>query len=178
MFTLKYKIPKEIRKKLKSWNIKEFEEEIGEVEGQIKLDFNGKIYGYIDEEDSLFFNRFLVMWFCRLNECCKFLKTSNYVCFYMPETNKLWLEMNVKDDDIYIQMSKLTREVITCYVVDTPFDDFEYLDWKNTVIKKSEFLNKIEIVTEQFINEIYDLNSDLLNSLSINKLLKICNYSI
>lgn len=178
MFTLEYKIPKETRENLNSWNLEEFEEEIGEVEGQIKLDFNGKSYGYIDEGDSLFYNKFLIIWFSRLNECCNVLKTSNYVCFDMPETNNLWLEMNVRGDDIYIQRAKLLRESITCYVADTPLEDLEYFDWKNTVIKKSEFISKIEIVTEQFISEIYDLNSELLNSIAFNKLLKMCNYRI
>lgn len=178
MFSLEYKIPKETRENLNSWKLEEFEEEIGEVEGQIKLDFNGKSYGYIDEGDSLFYNKFLIMWFIRLNECCNVLQTSKYVCFDMPETNGLWLEMNVRGDNIYIQRLKLLREVITCYVVDSPLEDFEYFDWGDTVIKKKEFIKKIEIVTQQFISEIYDLNSELLNAIAFNKLLTICNHRI
>lgn len=129
--------------------------------GQIKIDFNGKTYGCIEEEDSLFNNRNLIMWFSRLNECCNVLKESDYVGFEIPETNNLWLEMNVKGDEIDIQRSKLIKEAVTSFVADCPFEEFEYLDWKDTVIKKSEFMNAVDIITRKFMDEIYALNSEL-----------------
>lgn len=172
MFILEYKIPKEVREVLKRWSVQEFEEEIAEVEGQIKLDFNGARYGYIDEEDSAFYNKFLICWFKRLNECCELLKTSKYVAFNMPETNNLWMEMKVIEDKMFIQRTSLFRNVLTSYVVDSPYEDFEYYDWKNVVIKKSEFINEVEKVTKEFVDEIRELNVDLLDSEVFKELMK------
>lgn len=171
MFILQYRIPKEVKESIRRFSIDEFEEEIGEVEGQIKLDFNGARYGGIDEEDNAFYNIFLVCWFKRLKECCNLLKVSKYIAFYIPETDNLWLEMNVIGDKIYIQRSRLVRDVITCYVVDRPYEDFVYYDWKNTVIEKKEFTDVVDRVTKEFVKEIRCLNPDILEAVVFKELL-------
>ena len=90
----------------------------------------------------------------------------------MPETNNLWMEMKVIEDKMFIQRTSLFRNVLTSYVVDSPYEDFEYYDWKNVVIKKSEFINEVEKVTKEFVDEIRELNVDLLDSEVFKELMK------
>ena len=173
MFTLEFKILWEEEKELKEYSVEEFDKECGQIEGQIELHFGEYKWGYIVNDEGLtdFPGELLDWWFDQLNECCNILKTGDYACFYLPDTADYWLEMRVVDDDIHVQLSELVKRTKNenGYVYDKPLKGFQYDRWKDTVIKKSEFINVVEASTTRFVEEIRKLNPELLKSKSLGR---------
>ncbi|WP_252225067.1 hypothetical protein [Clostridium sp. ZBS2] len=178
MFTIEHKILNETLEEIKKMSLNEFVNEFdGDIEGQIKITFNNKTIGYINDEIP-FSEELLVWWLTKLNQAIYTLNQNNYVAFYILDTDNIWLELKVNDDLIHVRKIKLKLKNINKSLVDKPMEEFEKYKWEGITVGKNEFIKRVVQDSQLLINEISEINSKLIESESIKNLRKFLYLNI
>lgn len=173
MFTIRHKILNQTIEEIEELSLDEFRDEFDEdIEGQIQINFDGKTIGYVNDEIP-FAEEWLILWLTKLNKAINILNKFNYVAFYIPDTDNIWIELKVNDNFIDVRKVKLKLKNIDKLLVEKPIDEFEKYDWDGTTINKNEFIDNILQDSKILIDEISKINYKLMEAESIKNLKKI-----
>ena len=157
MFIINYKILNEEKNRIvKLNNIMEIEADENTVRGQIRLIFNNTKEGFVDK-DIPFSGEFLIAWFKRLNDVLIQLKTSSFVAIKLPDSDSIWLEFKLNNQEVLISSIKAEKEMhVKEFVVNLPKRRSE-LFWCES-ISKDELFNTILDTTSNFMKDIFAIN--------------------
>ena len=138
MFTIKYRIIDGTVQELKDISLDEFIRIFdGDIEGQIELNFNGKIIGFVNKEVNVAVE-WLIWWFTLLNETIYELNKLNSFKMDIPETDGIYIWLEVEEDLINVRKVKGRSSFSNDEI-----DDVEQCEWDNIKISKDEFINSI-----------------------------------
>ena len=159
MFQINYVILDEEKKRLSMVkSIKDFEEEIDTIMGQMELIFNKQTFGFI-VEDLVDCDEFLLIWLELLNEVLIQLHSSPFVTMISFDDDNLWFEFECVGDLLrvnHIRTEDARKEHITKNVTVIPYKRKECL-WSEE-ISKEEFIREVLTVTDRFIKEVISIN--------------------
>lgn len=179
MFDINFRIVDDLEY-LSNVTSKQFDADMGHIEGFFELNFDGNIEGYYHNnklhEDEIGLE-LLTWWFPLVIEAIIILeKESKYVAFQKPDTYNSWLEFILEEDDI-LKVNRVRdleefKEGSRAGVVTVKKDSFTYPEWKNVKISFNEFKNKVKTKGKEFLKEIEKINPEILKSKSISSLSK------
>lgn len=168
MFTIKYRIIDGTVQELKDISLDEFIRIFdGDIEGQIELNFNGKIIGFVNKEVNVAVE-WLIWWFTLLNETIYELNKLNSFKMDIPETDGIYIWLEVEEDLINVRKVKGRSNFSNDEI-----NEVEQCEWDNIKISKDEFINSIIRASDSLIKEIYNINYRLLEAESIKNLKRI-----
>lgn len=169
MFLINYEIPDEEKNRiLKLDNIIEFEEDVNDVMGQIQLTFNNTKEGFVDKNIP-YNGEFLIAWFKRLNDAIIQLKDSSFVAIEQPDSDNIWLEFKLNNNEVLIRQIKAEKEInINKFVVNLP-KKRKVLFWCESILK-DELFNTILVTTRKFMTDILGINQLLYESKEFKEL--------
>lgn len=180
IFTIKFKIIDNIEM-LKKISLAEFEQEhIADIRGLFLLNFNGKTYGYLENdlpptvEDIL--AEWLIIWFQLLNKVVKKLTLDKhtYVALHPIEDAYTWIEFIKIEKDELLTINLIEVEPIIgsrSVIVTERFDTYTYGSWNNVKIPLSDFVDEVVNKTQTLISLIKSINPILLKSKNIQRLI-------
>ncbi|MBW6411918.1 hypothetical protein [Clostridium weizhouense] len=169
MFLINYEILDEEKNRILNLNnIIEFEDDVNTVMGQIQLIFNNTKEGFVDK-DIPFSGEFLITWFKRLNDAIIQLKESSFVAIEQPDSDNIWLEFELNNNEVLISQIKAEKEMhIDKFVVNLPKKRNE-LFWCES-IPKDKLFNTILATTRKFMRDILAINQLLYESKEFKEL--------
>lgn len=169
MFIVNYVIHnEEIKRILQISNIQEFEDDVNTIMGQIQLIFNKVEEGFIDK-DIPYEGEFLITWFKLLNDVLIQLKGTQFVAMNLPDRDNVWLEFNLKNEEVIVSKIKAEKEMhIKTFIVNSP-KIREELFWCE-IISKYELYKTVLESTRNFIKDILSINELLAESKEVKEL--------
>lgn len=171
-FKIKYKIFQETLQLLQKMDMQEFDEEFGDIEGQIELNFNGNTEGEVNDCIP-FGDELLIEWYTCLNNIVNILKSNEYAAFEVPDTDGIWLEFIDSGNFLKVSEKKLYCDNVTDSIINKPLKDLKNYGWSDVVIDKNEFFASISKSTKDFLNDISKVNDGLLRTESISELIAL-----
>jgi hypothetical protein len=140
----------------------------GIVEGQFEIVFEKIRFGYVNK-DIPFGNELILLWFKILNKAIIELNHNRYAIFIVPDT-PYWLEMDMRDDKIFITKLESEVENINFLVTgERKIDLFNKIGIVD-IVEKDKFINLVRIRSKEVINFICHINGRLKNSIGIKEL--------
>lgn len=169
MFCIDYQILEEEKRRLSSIkNIKEFEMDFNNIEGQIQLTCNDKKIGFVNKEVS-YAGELLITWFQKLNEVIIQLRTNEFVTMWIPDSADIWLEfLAIKKIIVVSQIKAETEMHIKKTVTNIPKTNTDFF-WSEN-ISREEFLSTVLGSTNEFLRDIISLNELLGETKEVMKL--------
>ncbi|OAJ75592.1 hypothetical protein AYJ08_21720 [Brevibacillus sp. SKDU10] len=150
----------------------EFKEDYGEdLLGLIHFSFNKQEYGYYSEDATIhefnFFEEWIISWFQMLNEALILLKKEGYAAIKTIEEPDNWIVIKNSNENVLIDFVLATDRVPKEFVTPVPLCSIYHAGWENEVINKAQFFSEIKTKTDDLIQKIERLNSNLVES-SVN----------
>lgn len=174
MFSIRYRIPLEVIDELKILTATEFDKDYTDIDGQIKILFSDKCYGFYDEEyDSS--DELLMWWFSLLNKVAKTLGKSNYVAMRIPETYDSYFVFRKHKNTLLVSFERSTNTLNKSLVIQKPLGKVYQHIWA-VEIKYDEFKNSVYNAIKSFINSVDSINNEILESVIFKSFMSEINY--
>lgn len=165
MFIIRFRITDDISQ-IKARSAREFDEE-GDLEGFFELEFEGNSYGYFHDrplkEGETGFD-LIDRWIEDLLRAVLLLENSAYVAISDIETLYVWLEIERCEERLKVSLIRNDIIEVEESIIDRPFPERNYLDWKNIWITFSEFRNEVIQKAELYLESLVEINPNLNES--------------
>ncbi|WP_253735690.1 hypothetical protein [Paenibacillus sp. FJAT-26967] len=155
-------------------NLEQIEKE-GTIEGFFLMKFQEEEYGlYHNEELGEVEEGFDIIstWFDNLLEVVIKSEFENYIALKDIESFNTWIEFIFKGRNISVSVVQ-SNDSISDYLVTLPLKNRLYPEWKGIVIKQDDFKKEVIRKTKNYIADVSSLNTYMMQSQRINKLLKL-----
>lgn len=165
-------------KELSQLSLVDFEGEYGSIlYGQFEIKVNEQRYGLYDPEApsqiSDFFEAPIIAWLGLLNEVVTMKQDHPYAAVNAIDDALLWLEfIDQNDNNLQVELIQVDKNFNSkSYIVTERINQVSKCLWKEE-IKKQELIDEVKSKTEKLVNIIETINPSMLNSKSIQGLLK------
>lgn len=175
MFAIMYRITENLESFKKIDEIP-INEESG-IEGFFEMNFNERTYGYFhnnplkDGEEGF---ELLTNWFDSLLKVSINLNHTGYALLNDIESYNTWIEFKkTHGSNIFISIIESDKPNGVCEVITEQVNNYKYGEWNNISINFNEFNDELISKTENFLDELSEINQKLLESNRITNIKKL-----
>ncbi|MDQ0062464.1 hypothetical protein [Paenibacillus harenae] len=170
MFSLLYRFVDSDLEYFSVSSAEQFEREVGDISGQIELNFSDNVVGFYDKETQIG-NELILLWFIRLNEVLDLLENKPYVAMNIVENND-WIEYIKEGDVLKVNYIQNPSNDDVGFITDIPFSNLEKRLWRNVRINYNQYKNEIKNKSIDLLLQIKKLNQQLLVTSKVARIKK------
>ena len=174
MFDIKYRIVDDM-KYLGEVTAQDFDDDGADIEGFFALDFDGNVEGYYHNKELNEYetgHELITLWFDILIEVVLLLKNkSRYVALKEIETFDSWIEFILENERLIVSYMKYSEDDSNSFILTKPKEEFAYPSWKEVIISFNEFTHLVKIRAEEYLGEVKEVNSTLMETKEIRKII-------
>lgn len=170
MFIMRFRITDNIND-VKARSGRSFDEE-GDIEGFFELVFEGNSYGYFHDRPLKEGERgfdLIDRWIEDLLRAVCILKNRTYVAISDIETLYTWIEIERSEERLKVSLIQNSTIEVQDSIIDRPFPERTYLDWKNIYITFSEFRNEVVKKSEVYLDLLVEINPNFNDSKRVKR---------